>query len=75
MLKTHKAAFEGQCSPGPAAVGEDFGPKFEVTKARMGHAMPFAQKTKLVWPGTYNNPPEVGPGAAKPESERVGRHL
>ncbi len=32
----------------------------EATKARMAMAMPFAHKTKLVWPGVYNNPPEVG---------------
>lgn len=28
-LKTHKAAFFGRGSPGPAAVGEEFGPKFQ----------------------------------------------
>jgi hypothetical protein len=28
----------------------------------MAMAMPFAHKTKLVWPGVYNNPPEVGVG-------------
>ena len=51
LLKTHKAAFFGRNSPGPAGVGDEFGPKFEVTKERMAMAMPFAHKTKLVWPG------------------------
>lgn len=36
-----------------------FGPNFEATKQRMAPAMPFAHKTKLVWPGVYNNPPEA----------------
>ena len=51
-MKTHKAAFFGRNSPGPAGVGDEFGPKFEVTKAQMAMAMPFAHKTKLVWPGS-----------------------
>lgn len=51
LLKYHKAAFFARDSPGPAGVGEEFGPKFEGTKPRMAMAMPFAHKTKLVWPG------------------------
>eukprot|EP00434_Breviolum_minutum_P004261 symbB.v1.2.003756.t1/scaffold207.1/size268535/3 len=72
LLKTHKAAFFGRGSPGPAAVGEEFGPKFQATKARMAMAMPFAHKTKLVWPGVYNNPPEVGPGTFERKDVSIG---
>jgi len=76
LLKTHKAAFFGRASPGPAAVGDEFGPKFDITKARMGNAMPFAHKTKLVWPGVYNNPPEVGPGTFDRKDSAIGpQHL
>lgn len=76
LLKTHKAAFFGRNSPGPAGVGDEFGPKFEVTKARMAMAMPCAHKTKLVWPGMYNNPPEVGPGTFERKDSSIGpQHL
>mmetsp|Transcript_137173 Transcript_137173/g.324959 ORF Transcript_137173/g.324959 Transcript_137173/m.324959 type:complete len:312 (-) Transcript_137173:101-1036(-) len=76
LLKTHKAAFFGRSSPGPAAVGDQFGPKFESTKPRMAAAFPFAHKTKLVWPGVYNNPPEVGPGTFERKDSSIGpQHL
>ncbi|CAE7550689.1 MAK16 [Symbiodinium sp. CCMP2456] len=76
LLKTHKAAFFGRSSPGPAAVGDQFGPKFEATKPKMAAAFPFAHKTKLVWPGVYNNPPEVGPGTFERKDSSIGpQHL
>lgn len=75
-MKTHHAAFFGRASPGPAGVGEEFGPSFEATKRRMAMAMPFAHKTKLVWPGVYNNPPEVGPGTFERKDVSIGpQHL
>lgn len=76
LMKTHHAAFFGRASPGPAGVGEEFGPSFEATKRRMAMAMPFAHKTKLVWPGVYNNPPEVGPGTFERKDVSIGpQHL
>jgi len=73
LLKAHSAAFYGKASPGPACQGA---PKFEVTKPRMAPARPFACKSKLVWPGMYNNPPEVGPGTFERPDVAIGpQHL
>lgn len=76
LMKAHAAAFYGRSSPGPAGVGGEYGPKFEITKPRMAPARPFAHKTKLVWPGVYNNPPEVGPGTFERPDVAIGpQHL
>eukprot|EP00441_Pelagodinium_beii_P038961 CAMPEP_0197648108 /NCGR_PEP_ID=MMETSP1338-20131121/27557_1 /TAXON_ID=43686 ORGANISM="Pelagodinium beii, Strain RCC1491" /NCGR_SAMPLE_ID=MMETSP1338 /ASSEMBLY_ACC=CAM_ASM_000754 /LENGTH=311 /DNA_ID=CAMNT_0043222047 /DNA_START=96 /DNA_END=1031 /DNA_ORIENTATION=- len=76
LLKSHAAAFYGRSSPGPAAVGDEYGPKFEITKPRMAPARPFASKTKLVWPGQGDNPPEVGPGTFERKDSSIGpQHL
>eukprot|EP00930_Biecheleria_cincta_P054891 TRINITY_DN4127_c0_g1_i1.p1 TRINITY_DN4127_c0_g1~~TRINITY_DN4127_c0_g1_i1.p1 ORF type:complete len:312 (+),score=42.75 TRINITY_DN4127_c0_g1_i1:226-1161(+) len=72
LMKAHGAAFYGRASPGPAGVGGEYGPKWEITKPRMAPARPFAHKTKLVWPGVYNNPPEVGPGTFERPDVSIG---
>jgi len=72
LMKAHAAAFYGRTSPGPAGVGGDYGPKFEITKPRMSPARPFACKTQLIWPGMYNNPPEVGPGTFERRDVSIG---
>jgi len=76
LMKSHSAAFFGRASPGPAAVGGDYGPDFKVTKPRMAMARPFASKTKLVWPGQGDNPPGVGPGTFERRDAAIGpQHL
>lgn len=76
LLKNHTAAFLGRSSPGPAAVGGTYGPSFEMTKKKLAPATKFASKTKLVWPGQGDNPPEVGPGTFERNDSALGpQHL
>eukprot|EP00931_Biecheleriopsis_adriatica_P091496 TRINITY_DN65388_c0_g1_i1.p1 TRINITY_DN65388_c0_g1~~TRINITY_DN65388_c0_g1_i1.p1 ORF type:complete len:316 (+),score=59.92 TRINITY_DN65388_c0_g1_i1:135-1082(+) len=76
LIARHQAAFIGRASPGPAAVGDEYGPKFEPTKPRMAPARKFGIKTKLVWPGQGDNPPEVGPGTfERPDVSMGQQHL
>lgn len=63
LIRAHAAAFFGRESPGPAAVGEKYGPDFSVVKKKLGKAVPFASKTEAQ--GLYqtgDTPESVGPG-------------
>mmetsp|Transcript_10054 Transcript_10054/g.29859 ORF Transcript_10054/g.29859 Transcript_10054/m.29859 type:complete len:331 (-) Transcript_10054:55-1047(-) len=67
LLQNHSVAFYSRSSPGPAAIGDEFGPKFQPTKPRMAPARPFGAKTMhkgVDWmsAGRGDNPEEVGPG-------------
>lgn len=77
LIKNHSAAFFGRASPGPAAIGEQYGPKFDITKKRMAMAMPFGQKaTKPDWQCLSCLPPNVGPGMYPRKDISVGtQHL
>jgi len=62
LIKNHASAFFGRASPGPAAVGGPGGPKFEITKPRMGMARPFGVKTKIMGQQLSSQPVNIGPG-------------
>lgn len=61
LIKNHSAAFFGRESPGPAAIGERYGPNFKPTKKRMAYAMPFGSKVKSEWQNLSCLPENVGP--------------
>jgi len=76
LIKNHAAAFFSRDSPGPAAIGEAFGPKFTATKPRMGNAMPFGVKLKSEWQRLNNQPDNVGPNLYIRKDVAVGnQHL
>lgn len=64
LLKSHPVAFYARSSPGPAAIGPEFGPQIGPTKPNISPARTFGQKTKAGkdWTIQGDNPPEVGPG-------------
>eukprot|EP00440_Ansanella_granifera_P051607 gb/GFBE01055950.1/.p1 GENE.gb/GFBE01055950.1/~~gb/GFBE01055950.1/.p1 ORF type:complete len:316 (+),score=63.57 gb/GFBE01055950.1/:1-948(+) len=72
LIKRHEAAFIGRGSPGPAGVGDEYGPKYEITKPRMAPARPFGIKTYLKWDGQGDNPAEVGPGTFERRDVSIG---
>jgi len=77
LIKNHSAAFFGRESPGPAAIGDKYGPKFDITKKRMGMAMPFGAKcSKPDWQKINSMPDNVGPGMYVRKDIAVGtQHL
>lgn len=64
LLKNHAAAFYARSSPGPAAIGGEYGPDISATRPRMAPARKFGVKTKLKpdWTEINCQPAEVGPG-------------
>lgn len=76
LIKNHSAAFFARDSPGPAAIGEQFGPKFSATRPRIGNAMPFGVKLKSEWQRINNQPDNVGPNLYTRKDIAVGnQHL
>jgi len=79
LIKNHSAAFFGRASPGPAAIGEQYGPNFQLTKKRMGAAMPFGQKSWSPandWQKLSCLGDNVGPGMYPRKDISVGKqHL
>jgi len=77
LIKNHSAAFFGRESPGPAAVGGEYGPSFSLTKKRMAAAMPFGVKvSKPDWQKINTMPDNVGPGMYTRKDIAVGKqHL
>lgn len=75
LLVNHSAAFYARDSPGPAAIGDTFGPDFKCTKKRMGQARPFGVKTKLKpdWTEITCLPKEVGPGMYPIKDPSMGK--
>mmetsp|Transcript_98947 Transcript_98947/g.284273 ORF Transcript_98947/g.284273 Transcript_98947/m.284273 type:complete len:326 (+) Transcript_98947:131-1108(+) len=66
LMHNHAVAFYARSSPGPAAIGGEFGPQYLSTKPRMAMARPFGARTKnkaLDFTAPQGeSPPEVGPG-------------
>lgn len=73
LIKNHQAAFFGRESPGPAAVGDEYGPKFTITKPKLAPAAPFGIKTGAKnWVNPSGNPPDVGPGRHERKDTAIG---
>lgn len=76
LIKNHSAAFFGKESPGPAAIGDKYGPNFAATKKRIGYSMPFAGKVKSTWQNLSCLPENVGPGIYPRKDVCIGQqHL
>lgn len=61
LIKNHSAAFFGRESPGPAAIGEAYGPNFALTKPKLAKGIvPFPGKPKMQ--KVNSQPDNVGPG-------------
>lgn len=76
LLHNHSAAFFGRESPGPASVGETYGPNISPTRPRIAMAVPFGGKLKMNWMRTGDNPPDVGPGRHERKDVAIGpQHL
>lgn len=73
LIKNHSAAFFGRSSPGPAAIGETYGPKIDITRPRMAMAAPFGVKLKSEWQKTNSMPDNVGPGIYPRKDVALGR--
>eukprot|EP00927_Polykrikos_kofoidii_P052269 TRINITY_DN46060_c0_g1_i1.p1 TRINITY_DN46060_c0_g1~~TRINITY_DN46060_c0_g1_i1.p1 ORF type:complete len:216 (-),score=20.86 TRINITY_DN46060_c0_g1_i1:122-769(-) len=77
LMKAHGAAFFGRESPGPAAIGDDYGPKDTATRPRMAPARPFGKKLETPnWMQISDLPEEVGPGRYPEKDRSIGpQHL
>jgi len=77
LIKNHSAAFFGRESPGPAAIGDKYGPGFGLTKKRMAMAMPFGVKVSQPdWQKINSMPDNIGPGMYPRKDISVGKqHL
>jgi len=77
LLKAHSAAFYGRESPGPAGVGQKYGPDFTAVKPRIGPARKFGVKTQQPnWIQTSSLPEEIGPGRYPRNDVSMGKqHL
>lgn len=76
LIKNHAAAFFGRQSPGPAAIGDKYGPNFLATKPRMAMARPFGAKLKSDWQKISCMPDNVGPGIYPRKDISIGQqHL
>jgi len=75
LIKNHAAAFFGRASPGPAAIGEEYGPQWKSTKPRMAPARPFGAKVKggKDWLNVSDLPVEVGPGIYPRKDTAIGQ--
>lgn len=72
LIKNHSAAFFGRASPGPAAIGDTYGPRFESTKPRMAMARPFGVKLKSAWQKISSQPDSMGPGIYPRKDVAIG---
>jgi len=76
LIKNHSAAFFGRDSPGPAAIGEQYGPKFDITRPRMAPARTFGEKLKSKQWANTDTPEHVGPGIYPRKDIAIGKqHL
>lgn len=62
LIKNNQVAFYACSSPGPAAIGGEFGPNHGPTQTNYGSAGKFAQAKRVAEKPKGDNPPEVGPG-------------
>lgn len=72
LIKNHAAAFFGRSSPGPAAIGDEYGPQWKSTKPREAFSPPFGQKLEANWLINNYNPAEVGPGIYPRKDKSIG---
>mmetsp|Transcript_55362 Transcript_55362/g.161596 ORF Transcript_55362/g.161596 Transcript_55362/m.161596 type:complete len:323 (-) Transcript_55362:748-1716(-) len=76
LIKNHSSAFYGRQSPGPAAIGDAYGPSLGPTKPTFAPARPFGIRTKINWMKCGDNPPGVGPGVHDRNDNSIGQqHL
>jgi len=79
LLHNHAVAFYARSSPGPAAIGGEFGPQIGPTKPNLAPARPFGVKTQhkgTDWMRYGDNPQEVGPGRHERKDVSIGQqHL
>uniref|UniRef100_A0A7S4QI45 Uncharacterized protein n=1 Tax=Alexandrium monilatum TaxID=311494 RepID=A0A7S4QI45_9DINO len=76
LIRNHSSAFYGRSSPGPAAIGGEYGPAVGPTKPTFAQAMPFGVRTKAGWIQAGDNPANVGPGAHERKDNSIGpQHL
>jgi len=73
LIKNHASAFFARDSPGPAAIGEAYGPSFEITKPRMAMARPFGMQLKSGWQKLSSQPDNVGPGIYPRRDVAIGQ--
>lgn len=73
LIKNHSSAFFGRQSPGPAAIGDDYGPGVGPTKPTFAPAMPFGVRTKVNWMKCGDNPRNVGPGSHERKDISIGQ--
>jgi len=73
LIKNHQAAFFGKESPGPAAIGDKYGPNFALTKKKLGYSMPFGKKVKSNWQSVSSLPENVAPGMYPRKDDSVGQ--
>lgn len=75
LIKNHSAAFYGRESPGPASIGDKYGPDYLPTKERFAPARPFGGKYKnpsTEWMKFGDNPVGVGPGRFERKDVAIG---
>mmetsp|Transcript_43902 Transcript_43902/g.139842 ORF Transcript_43902/g.139842 Transcript_43902/m.139842 type:complete len:313 (-) Transcript_43902:1386-2324(-) len=76
LIKNHSSAFYGRASPGPAAIGDTYGPSVGATKPTFAPAQPFGVKIESTWMKVGDNPKNVGPGAHERRDVSIGQqHL
>jgi len=79
LIKNHASAFFGRQSPGPAAIGPEYGPTVNPCRERMAPARPFGVKYKdkaSDWMRFGDNPEQVGPGRHERKDVAIGpQHL
>jgi len=75
LIKNHSAAFFGRQSPGPAAIGDKYGPAFAATKKKVAYSVPFGSKLKSDWQKTSSLPANVGPGMYPLKDISVGKQF
>lgn len=79
LLHNHSVAFYARSSPGPAAIGGEFGPQVGPTKPNLAPARPFGARTHhkgTDWMRFGSNPEDVGPGRHERRDASMGQqHL
>lgn len=76
LLKNHSAAFFGRESPGPAAIGPEFGVNIAPTRERLVRDVLLAEKLPAKWMSSGDTPHNVGPGIYVRKDVSIGKqHL
>jgi len=79
LLESHPVAFFAHDSPGPAAIGGEFGPNYKFAMKSIAPARQFGRKTHhkgTNWMAFGSNPEEIGPGRHERKDVSVGQqHL